>query len=1267
MVRRLWSGRRDRLALSLIGALVLGMGLSVVAILSESVTGTVVRVYSRSWRTPYDILVHKQTEQPLPGLVEPNVLTSLPPGITRRQLEDIRRIDGVDVAAPLSVLGYVNATLGLYFGVTDPEGKPLQPGVYRVRETVHSSRSGLGERFTGELVFGVGDAAGRLPDWAPEGLFVANKNRQTPVRIRASANVPALLVGVDPAQEAALVGLDGAVCEGRYLRSTDVADHPFGPDIVGLPVLVNIRGFEGVHLETVAERLGPGMEPTETAFHARFEGLDIVRAMERYDPGHEGSYGSSWVQFRQLLGQSGLLQYEPMTSPFPERWRHAVRLQVEKDQERALPRFFSETADSEPYGPGQGRVLASREADLGRVFRSFAPSRRFAGVLSLFVVGYYDPQLLDVSEGDGRLPLDTYRPAEAELVLDPQGRPVNPPRKVYGGLTPTDFLSSPPVFLTTLDAALATAGEDAINAVRVKIEDDDLTTPETIARAKRIAREIEQRTGLVARVTMGSSPVDVLIYVPESNGHPTLGWVEEQWIHLDAAVTAVEQTEFGYSAFVAVALVVGLLYAVTTALAGVTARRRELGVALAVGWPGRALARLAVGEQALLGGAVGLMAALAAAVGGSPASAVGLALAAGPLLYLPAMAAAGRAVRGVSPDQALRWGDVAPGRRVLPGSGVLPLAAASLFGRPGRTLLTVVAIALPTALILLLSYIALNLRGVLYTSITGEYAALKVGPIQYAIGLVALAVAGVTAFDLVRQNAIDHRQERALLHALGWPRGRIGLLMVAEGAVLGLLAGVLGDLLGVGVVGLLYGAGVTAAWRTAAWVWLVPLGLGALTGLLSAMVELRSWGWQALAGVEARQVLRGGRALRWTSLAVALAALGTVLVLTVPRAFEEWRHRAAAGTVTADTSQPDAKVAQDIIARLEAQAEAASEGDLGGFLDTVDPDTPTYRMVKRHWFEDLQVWKQAHPQSRVSMEPEDVTLLGERSALVPVRVEVVDPEDPGASQVYLVGTVWVKRQDRWYEHGLDLKALEHDGVMVWHDERITEEAAQEAARAAGRVAARLKRELQLTPSPPLVLEWHATPDHLHRLLGPNLGTKRGIPPWVEYGEPLRVAGNHIPSQELLAYLLAQKAATDMSHNHASEWLREGVGRYVADRLAGRALAAAVTSVRDAGGLLRLPELPRYQNGLELPPTQWNRAADTAALLSAYLEQEHGQGTLASVLQKLARKPADPRMTGPATFEARSQATIEAIEEVTGKSWAELDQAFHSWFYRDRGY
>lgn len=140
-----------------------------------------------------------------------------------------------------------------------------------------------------------------------------------------------------------------------------------------------------------------------------------------------------------------------------------------------------------------------------------------------------------------------------------------------------------------------------------------------------------------------------------------------------------------------------VLYAAATGLAGVSVRRRELGVATALGWPSGSLRAIAVGEQELFALAAGLLAVLAAVYGKAPPLTVGLVLVAGLLVYLPAAIATGYAVSRVSAGDALRWGDTAPGRRVLAGSGILPVAASSLMGRPGRTALTVLAIALPTA------------------------------------------------------------------------------------------------------------------------------------------------------------------------------------------------------------------------------------------------------------------------------------------------------------------------------------------------------------------------------------------------------------------------------------------------------------------------------------------------------------------------------------------------------------------------------------------
>lgn len=114
---RLWSGRRDRLALAVMGALIIGVGLSVIALLSESVTGTVVEVYSESWRAPYDILVYARqpNDEPLPDLMSPNEITSLAPGIRPEQVKEIRAIPGVALAAPLAVVGFIELGPGKFF------------------------------------------------------------------------------------------------------------------------------------------------------------------------------------------------------------------------------------------------------------------------------------------------------------------------------------------------------------------------------------------------------------------------------------------------------------------------------------------------------------------------------------------------------------------------------------------------------------------------------------------------------------------------------------------------------------------------------------------------------------------------------------------------------------------------------------------------------------------------------------------------------------------------------------------------------------------------------------------------------------------------------------------------------------------------------------------------------------------------------------------------------------------------------------------------
>src|SRR5699024_254204 len=148
-------------------------------------------------------------------------------------------------------------------------------------------------------------------------------------------------------------------------------------------------------------------------------------------------------------------------------------------------------------------------------------------------IGSFAPTLLDISQDPlNELPMETYRPAQAELVLDGSEQPVNPPRP----LTPPNntvtanenFLEHPPMMLTTLDAAVDLALDDRpISAIRMKVDGVEDLSEESQAKVEQVAEEIERETGLITDIILGSSPQPTLVHVPAINETEELGWVEQ--------------------------------------------------------------------------------------------------------------------------------------------------------------------------------------------------------------------------------------------------------------------------------------------------------------------------------------------------------------------------------------------------------------------------------------------------------------------------------------------------------------------------------------------------------------------------------------------------------------------------------------------------------------------------------------------------------------------------------------------------------------------
>ncbi len=89
-----------------------------------------------------------------------------------------------------------------------------------------------------------------------------------------------------------------------------------------------------------------------------------------------------------------------------------------------------------------------------------------------------------------------------------------------------------------------------------------------------------------------------------------------------------------------------------------------------------------------------------------------------------------------------------------------------------RTLLSVVAIALPTSLFIFFLFITFRLKGVLYATWLGEYVALEVGTMHYVAMGVALLIAILTTTEIMWQNVNERKSQLAVLKATGWQDGK---------------------------------------------------------------------------------------------------------------------------------------------------------------------------------------------------------------------------------------------------------------------------------------------------------------------------------------------------------------------------------------------------------------------------------------------------------------------------------------------------------------
>lgn len=824
-------GRADRTALLLVGVLAASLGVSLLSSVTEATQVRVAGELAAYWRTTYDLLVRpavsRSPVESRHNLLEAHYEGGLAGGITMAQYEVIKALPEVKVAAPLAILGYFDVSTAI-------ETEPLSPGAYRVERTIlvdngiHTIPSRrrtytlLSPDVRGSVSLGFDGGAGP---------FFPGQSK-APLVLPIGTSHGALLAAIAPQAEAALVGLDGAVLEGRYFSPEDELQgeetgytFPDGRKAIGytVPALVNSYPYVDFTTQyTVSQVALPllGVPTQETLDALREAGgrsyLDQSPAEAVWQHTLDSVAGHEAVLTQLQRGKFPVSLRLGFIVPSPIHYREILTASVTAD-------LVLEAMPVEQEGP---------EVTFRRLSYLLAGPRE--AFFELKTVGTFD--LVRLLEGQqlspNAVPLETYLPPRAVLKYNETGQPVEPVA-LRPTFNPGGYVTTPPLVLAPLELAELLGGPAPISCIRVRVAGIETMNEEARARIQALAQQIVDRTGLEVDVMVGSSPQPLLVHIPGYGDVPPTGYVEELWVKKNVDTAILRNTH--WTSFLMLGLTLGVcaLYIASISYLSVLGRQGELGLLKALGWRTSAVAGLILSEQALVGGLAGAASALLALALSwllhlaIPVEAALLMLPLGVgLCLVGGLAPAWRAVI-LPPAHVVQAGEVrarggAPGRLTVAG-----YSSRHLLRRRGRALAAVLMLALATAMLAFMGLVTLSARRFLETTLLGQHVALEVQGYHLVVALVCALVAALTVADLTLLNARERRREMGLLRAAGWRAGDVVRLLLGEAAWIGLLGGVLGSGLALGGF-----AALSPTWPGAT-LWVVLGGL-ALPALVSA-------------------------------------------------------------------------------------------------------------------------------------------------------------------------------------------------------------------------------------------------------------------------------------------------------------------------------------------------------------------------------------------------------------------------------------------------
>ena len=827
-------------------------------LLSATTQTTLVRgnqIIGQNWRPTYDLAVlPKQATVPTAQQIPSDALSGYGTGITVQQYEQIKNLAGIEVAAPIAPVGYIQMPVpNIYFSDHN-----FPTGYYQIDWTLtafngqkHIVESH--ERAFLYIVSGIDPSS--VTSQSPEEVFGAFGNQisevfdevdTSPTPVSPNGTGIFQLTGIDPAAENQLVHLNKSVTAGRMLTEQDTvhldtreSNNPYS--VSSPPKTISIDA-----IPMLLHRQLPGQITLHATFTLLYHGS--MTAAQIVTMG-----GTTYLQQRPdkhiiFNGTVPLVQNDPQR--FSGRgllwnghtWQdYAPTYENKPFLDNALdftgasaPAGLAYTRATAPNGSAAYALVPKGIQGGEGIFRTLTPLQTVKSTdilnsgsqvvtYNYEAVGEFTNTGLaaQINNPLNWLPENTYSVPPVVARYDAQGHPV-PPTTFLPTTNPAGFLMQPPLALTTISAARELIGDSCISAIRVRVAGVVAPNQESWKHIQSVAQEIRQQTGLQVVVTLGSSPQPTLVYVPgvragtlgTKQAIAPIGWVEERWLHIGVGLVYLSQLGSTRLLLLGAVLAVCLGYLAVAFSALVSSQRRDFVVLSMLGWRPWQPIRLFLSQAvvfALGGGLVGLGLALLIAVflGVTPLWFV-------VLWTLPVMlvfalistlyplwqiwrirpAELVRSGASVSSGNVGLWGSRVVGTLLPIGSLVLR----NLSRSRTRALIAMLSLFFSALLLMLMFNGLLALHQALQGTLLGDYVLLQTAVPQIAGCAIALLLTFLSVADLLLLQVRERQKEIGLLHAVGWRPWAIQRLFVQEGLILAIVGTVPGVLVSLWVL-----------------------------------------------------------------------------------------------------------------------------------------------------------------------------------------------------------------------------------------------------------------------------------------------------------------------------------------------------------------------------------------------------------------------------------------------------------------------------------